>query len=162
MREGIPHPRNEAVEDTVWSVESDTRPIFFWARGKSSNNACGSVWSSSRLNKNPARSLNCPGCRPTVDPLSGPFSADSSLRRAWNTTRRRHGLSPDWTASFPLLAAHKPAPTVAEDRRLTSVAPGVSYGGTHTPLRLLQAEATHEGFQTRSKQRHLQSNPSTK
>ena len=33
-------------------------------------------------------------------------TADSSLRRAWNTTRR-HGLSPDRTASYPLLAARK-------------------------------------------------------
>ena len=46
--------------------------------------------------------------------------AVSSLRHAWNTTRRQHGLSLDWTVSYPLLATCKPAPMVAGDDRLKS------------------------------------------
>ena len=43
--------------------------------------------------------------------------------------RCRHGLSPDRTASYPLLGVRKPAPTIAGDRRARSNAPGVSSGG---------------------------------
>ena len=56
------------------------------------------------------------------------MSADSSMRHAWNTTRRRHRLCSDRSASYPLLATRKLAPTVTGDRRVTSVAPGVSSG----------------------------------
>ena len=37
--------------------------------------------------------------------------------RVWNTTRCRLGLDPDRAESYPLLAVHKLAPTVAGDRR---------------------------------------------
>ena len=60
------------------------------------------------LTKNPARSLNYPGCQgpgitfelfpppwQTIGPVSGPFvCADYSLRRGWNTTHRQLGLGP--------------------------------------------------------------------
>ena len=54
--------------------------------------------------------------------------ADNSLLLSLNTTCRRHGFSPDRTVSYPLLTDRKPAPTVAGDRRETSVAPGVCSG----------------------------------
>ena len=93
--------------------------------------AQGEAAGSVRLTKNPVCSLSClsyqrrgislkwfPRLRQTVDPVLIPFlCVDSSLRRAWNTKRSRLGLGPDRTASYPLHAVHKPAPTVAGDRR---------------------------------------------
>ena len=78
------------------------------------------------LTKNPVCSFSCPRWqvhgisfqrypRPwqTFGPVSGPFRCtDSSLRRTRNTTRRRFGLGPDRTESYPLLTVCKPAPTV--------------------------------------------------
>ena len=59
--------------------------------------------------------------RSTVDSVLGPFfSADSSLRRAWNTTRRRLGIDPDRTESYQLLAVRKTAPTESETRTYRS------------------------------------------
>ena len=37
------------------------------------------------------------------------------MRRAWNTTRRRLELRPDWTENYPLLVVRKSAPAVAEN-----------------------------------------------
>ena len=54
------------------------------------------------------------------------FSADSSLRRAWNSTHRRHGLCPDRTEDYQLLSVRKPTPTVAGHHSATSSAPGIS------------------------------------
>ena len=66
----------------------------------------------------------------TIGPVSGPFnSADSSIKRAWKTTRSWHGLGPDRSASYPLFVVRKPAPTVARERRAKSDTPGVSSGG---------------------------------
>ena len=50
------------------------------------------------------------------------------LRVEWRAVCR-HGLSPDLTMNYPLLATRKFAPTVAGDRRAKSDAPGVSIGG---------------------------------
>ena len=61
-----------------------------------------------------------PRPRQTFALLSGPFNcADYSLRRAWNTTRRLHQLSPDRTASYGKLFVRKLAPTVPGDRPTT-------------------------------------------
>ena len=66
-----------------------------------------------------------------VGPVSGPFHcADSSLRRARNTTRRRLGLGPDRMESYPLLAVRKPAPTVSElgsDTYFVGAGTGIGY-----------------------------------
>ena len=78
-----------------------------------------------------ARSLSCLGCQgPSITfelfprprqkfcSLSGPFIfTDCSLRRGWNTTRRRLGLGPDRMEGYPQLAVRKPVPTAAGDRR---------------------------------------------
>ena len=50
-----------------------------------------------------------------------------------NTTRRRLGLCPDRTESYPLLVIRKPAPTVAGDRR--GDAEGASWVASPTSAR---------------------------
>ena len=59
--------------------------------------------------------------------LSGPVNnSDSCLRRAENTTSHRHRLGPYRTATYPLFAVHKPAPTVTGDPLASPDAQGVS------------------------------------
>ena len=55
-----------------------------------------------------------PRPRQAVDPVSGPFlCADSSLRRAWNTTHRRIRLGLDRTESYHPVLAIRNTETVA-------------------------------------------------
>ena len=105
--------------------------LFFGVQRKSTNNASSSGWSETQCQTSTDSKLRLffqlslapisfeQFQRPwqTVRPESDAFNcAGISIRRAWNTTKRQHGLGPNRMENYPLLAIRKPVPTVAEDR----------------------------------------------